>query len=276
MDELTARALDVIRAAPPDFVVARSTAAWLWGLDVLPSGTGRADLTIELLRPPGHPPFDHPGSESFEATLPPGHVTIESGVRVTTPARTALDCARWLPRRDAVAAVDQFLRRGVAPADLAAMAAPAGYRRSRRVAGALAAADDGAESPGESRARMVILDAGFPRPRTQAPAMGPNGRWVYIDLGYEDLRVGLEYDGERHHSGTAARARDERRLRWLRDRMGWEVIPLRRDFLARPAPYLEALLTAMLERGWCPADTTMDTIAAHLFRLRHPIRRAVR
>ncbi|GAA2610928.1 type IV toxin-antitoxin system AbiEi family antitoxin [Actinomadura fulvescens] len=272
---LSARVEAMSPLLPPRTVIGRRTAAWIWGLDVLPPGAGQADWKIELLVPPGSE-IDHPGCESFEATLPPEHVTVESGVRVTTPERTALDCARWLPRREAVAALDQFLRDGVDLTSLAELAAPAGYRRSKRLRAALDAADRGAESPGESWTRVIVIDAGFPRPRTQVPVMGPHGAWVYVDLGYEDLHVGLEYDGERHHSGTAARDHDQRRRRWLRDEMGWDVIPVSRDFLGRPAPYLEALLTAMLARGWSPPDETMDTIATRLFRLRHPVGRQVR
>lgn len=39
------------------------------------------------------------------------------------------------------------------------------------------------------------------------------------------------------------------------------------DFLRRPAPYLEALLTAMLQRGWTPDDAAMERLALHLARL---------
>ncbi|MDL4774473.1 MULTISPECIES: hypothetical protein [Thermomonosporaceae] len=109
---------------------------------------------------------------------------------------------------------------------------------------------------------------GFPRPQTQVPAMGPRGERLYVDLGYEAFRVGLEYDGERHHTGRANRARDERRRRWLATEMGWEIIPVTKDFLARPVPYLEALLTALLQRGWNPDGTTMDHIATRLSRRR--------
>lgn len=46
--------------------------------------------------------------------------------------------------------------------------------------------------------------------------------------------------------------------------MGWQIIPVTKLFLYRPAPFLEALLTALLQRGWKPGDATMDRIAARL------------
>ncbi|MFD0853416.1 hypothetical protein ACFQ07_14355, partial [Actinomadura adrarensis] len=173
-----------------------------------------------------------------------------------------------LPRAEAVAALDQFLRADVDRAQLRAMArALADYRDSSRLREVLRLGDAGAASPGESWTRFTVIDTGFPRPRTQIPVMGPRGVPFYIDLGYEEFRVGLEYDGEHHHTGRYARARDETRRRWLAQEKGWEVIPVTRDFLTRPVPYLEALLTALLHRGWNPSDKALHRITTRLTRL---------
>ncbi|GLZ05069.1 hypothetical protein Acsp03_25350 [Actinomadura sp. NBRC 104412] len=256
LDEVSttaARAALIGRLAPPA-VVARRTAAWIWGFDLLPPGSGPARPEIDLLG---------------VANVPPSHVVEESGIQVTSLTRTALDCARWLPRAEAVAGLDQFLRAGVERADLRRMAGElTGYRDSSRLREVLRLGDAGAASPGESRTRFAIIEAGFPRPRTQIPIPGPRGDPFYIDLGYERFRVGVEYDGEPHHLGARARARDEARRRWLAREAGWEIIPVTRDFLSRPAPYLEALLTTLLHRGWHPSDRTLDRITTHLTRLR--------
>ncbi|MQY09419.1 hypothetical protein [Actinomadura macrotermitis] len=251
---LTARAEAIGRLPAPGAVVVRRTAAWLWGLDVLPPGANQAEWPVDL-QPAGLLPADH---------------TVErSGVRVTTLTRTALDCARWLPRLEAVAALDQFLHRGVPLPALRAMArAPTGYPGNTKLGEVFRAADPRAESPGESWTRTLVIDAGLPRPRAQIPVMGPRGEPLYIDLGYERFQVGLEYDGERHHTGARARAYDQARRRWLGKEMGWDIIPVTKDFLSSPAPYLEALLTALLHRGWNPAEETMDRIATRLARLR--------
>ncbi|GAA4083313.1 hypothetical protein [Actinomadura miaoliensis] len=257
-DSLAVRASMISRLLAPHAVIARRTAAWIWGLDVLPPGVNQWQWDVELVRP-GH---DLPPDE-----LPAEDIVEEAGVRVTSMARTALDCARWLPRREAVAALDQFLRRGVDPASLAAMARDlAGRPNARRLRDVLRLGDSGAASPGESWTRVMVVDTGFPRPRTQIGVAGPYGEPLFVDLGYEQLRVGLEYDGERHHTGAQARAHDERRRRWLRKEKEWEVIPVTKDLLARPAPYLEALLTALLQRGWSPDDATLNRIASRLNR----------
>lgn len=263
-DSLAARASMISRLPAPHAIVARRTAAWLWGLDVLPPGVRQWRWDVELVLPGRDLPPDE---------LPAEHIVEEAGVRVTSLARTALDCARWLPRLEAVAALDQFLRRGVDPASLAAMARDlAGRPNGWRLRDVLRLGDGGAASPGESWTRVMVVDTGFPRPRTQIPVPGPYGEPLFIDLGYEQLRVGLEYDGERHHSGARARAHDERRRRWLRKEQGWEVIPVTKDMFARPAPYLGALLTALLHRGWTPDDAALNRIATRLNSLNSRVR----
>ncbi|OLT26931.1 hypothetical protein BJF79_11915 [Actinomadura sp. CNU-125] len=253
---LETRAAMLSRLLPGEVVVARRTAAWLWGLDVLPPGVREADWPVDLV---------DPRSSGPQARIPAEHTVERADVRLTSPPRTALDCARWLPRYEAVAGLDQFLRRGVRVAELRKMARTLpGYRGNTRLGEILRLGDHGSASPGESWTKVAVVDAGFPRPACQVPVMGPYDRMLYVDLGYERFRVGLEYDGERHHTGSEARGRDRRRRKWLAQEQNWEVIPVTRDFLSRPAPYLEALLTALLHRGWTPDDTTLDRIGRRL------------
>ncbi len=247
-------------------MVARRTAAWIWGLDVLPPGVNQADCAAEFIRPLGfETDLDPPSLAPENVEVPQEHALEVEKIRVTSLPRTALDCARWLPRIEAVAALDQFLRRGVERDELREMARVlSGYRGNKRLREIVRLGDPGAASPGESWTRATIVDAGFPSPRTQVPVPGPGGRWFYVDLGYPDFRVGVEYDGERHHSGREARAHDQRRRRWLTTEMGWEIIPVTKEFLSRPAPYLEALLTAMFQRGWNPPEATVNRISRRL------------
>ncbi|TDC48466.1 hypothetical protein E1281_24690 [Actinomadura sp. KC345] len=287
---LAVRSIALSNLLPKEAVVARRTAAWIWGLDVLPPGVDEADWPVDLITsnklepgpatpassrsPASSPPASlgisssprGPSPVSADTVeLPAEHVVERAGVRLTSLARTALDCARWLPRYEAVAALDQFLRRGVGTDELAVMARGLrGYRGNKRLRETIRVGDRGAASPGESWTRMAVVESGFPRPHTQVPVMGPHGGWLYIDLGYPELRVGLEYDGERHHTGSGARTHDARRRYWLATEMGWEVISVTKHFLYRPAPYMEALLTALLQRGWEPDDATMERLGARL------------
>jgi very-short-patch-repair endonuclease len=232
-------------------VVGRRTAAWLWGLDVMPPGRPAADWPVELLtaRRPG---LDRPGTITYKASLPVDDVVEISGIRCTSLERTALDCVRWLPRYEAVAALDQFLRRGVDKEALRARTP--GLRALERIE----MGDAGAQSPGESRTRAIILAAGLPRPRCQVE-VGP----YRLDLGYEQYRVGVEYDGEEHHTGPASRLHDARR-RALISQQGWKILIVDKTILTDPVPYLDALLTDLMSRGWDPGEAVLADIAGRL------------
>lgn len=273
MRDLRARAVVLSRRLPGYAIVGRRTAAWLWGLDVLPPGVSASAWPVEVLVPPGRSPPRRDGCRCYVADYADDDVALVGQTRVTSQERTALDCARWLPRLQAVAALDQFLRVGVDPGALAARAARvAGERNARQLREVLVLGDRGAVLPGESWTRVVIVDTGFPRPRTQISVPGPLGTSLFIDLGYADYRVGVEYDGERHHMARRDRERDEARRRWLRKELGWEVIVLTKsDVLATPYPFLAALMTALFERGWSPADDELTEICTRLDRLRRRV-----
>jgi hypothetical protein len=90
-----------------------------------------------------------------------------------------------------------------------------GARNCRRLPLALGLMDDGAESVRESLLRLVVVEAGFPRPVTQYEIRDGSGRFVArVDLAWPDLRVALEYDGA-YHDDPAQIAADRRRLNGL-------------------------------------------------------------
>ncbi len=89
-------------------------------------------------------------------------------------------------------------------------------------------ADPRSESPGESRTRLAIVDAGLPVPEPQCWVF-VDGRPTYrLDLAYPHARVAVEYDGREFHEGDDQRAADEQRRSWLREH-GWTVIVVTRD-----------------------------------------------
>ena len=81
--------------------------------------------------------------------------------------------------------------------------------------------DGGAQSPKESWLRLVVIDAGLPRPTTQIRVT--DGRLVaYLDMGWEDSMVALEYDGDQHRTDRGQYVKDIRRAEMV-DRLGWQV-----------------------------------------------------
>ncbi|HEX4815703.1 MAG TPA: DUF559 domain-containing protein [Nonomuraea sp.] len=246
---LTDRARQITRSIPKA-VACRQTAATIWGLDVLPSP--QDDWPIELTAS-SH--LAVPGCVTYVASLPGHDVTEHEGVRITTQERTALDCARWLPRMEGVAILDQFARRGV---DLNAL-----WHRplnTWRVRDTLSLADPGAASPRESWLRVILVEGGLPRPATQIRVALDGHRYARLDLGWEEFKVAVEYDGQAHHTSPADQQRDTDRREELR-RRGWRVIAVRRDVIpGQIADLLHHVANTLIDRGWQPGPDGMIRI----------------
>ncbi|MFD9942240.1 DUF559 domain-containing protein [Nonomuraea sp. NPDC059023] len=247
----------------PSAVAIRRTAAHVWGLHAMPDGTREEGWPVELAIPIH---MDIPGCQAYELSLPPADTTTHKGIRLTTLERTALDCARTLPRIDGIAIVDQFLRRGVRIADLRTQATAFTHLLQT-----LSMADSGAASPRESSLRVTFLEAGLPRPTTQIHVILPDTRHAYLDLGWPAYHLAVEYDGRDHHSSPEDRARDTTRRTSL-ESMGWHIIPVRRDVVpARMGDLLEQVANSLIERGWRPHPDETTRILSHIRKARrHP------
>ena len=93
----------------------------------------------------------------------------------------------------------------------AGIAAPVGCASSRT---ALDLYDAGAASPKETWLRLLVIRAGYPRPQTQIPVLSADGhRRYYLDMGWEDLMLAVEYDGEQHRVDPVQYAYDIQRSR---------------------------------------------------------------
>jgi hypothetical protein len=152
-------------------------------------------------------------------------VGLRCGALATTADRTAIDLARTLPRLDVLPVLDAALTAGVCtPESLAAeLDRHAGLRGVRQARELVPLADAGPESPQESRLRLRCYDAGLPSPTVQLPVLDSRGRpRRWLDLGWEDAKVGLEYDGEEGHSGRRNLRSDRRRHNFLQDD-GWAM-----------------------------------------------------
>jgi very-short-patch-repair endonuclease len=78
--------------------------------------------------------------------------------------------------------------------------------------------DSGAESPQETRTRLLLIDSGLPRPQTQIVV----SRWR-IDMGWAEFKVGVEYDGPQHWTVPGRRTRDIEKYADL-DFRGWRMV----------------------------------------------------
>ncbi|RDI35777.1 uncharacterized protein DUF559 [Rhodococcus sp. AG1013] len=151
---------------------------------------------------------------------------------MATPARTAFDLGRRLPRLEAIAAVDALCNAtGLKPIDVSRLADRyAGMRGIARLRGILDDVDGGAESPPETHTRLVLVDAGLPRPQTQIRIRNRSGRvFARSDLGWVQWWVLVEYDGADHWN-RGQRARDIERLAQL-EALGWTVVRVGAELL---------------------------------------------
>jgi very-short-patch-repair endonuclease len=209
----------------------RAEAAWLWShrRGVI---TGRAaaalhgalwvddNTPVEILWYNSNPPA---GILSRRDRIPPGEITRIHGIFVTTPARTALDLGRRLPRGKAVAHLDALARAtNVQAADILDLTNRyKGTKGVRRCREAVDLMDAGAQSPQETKLRLILIDNGFPRPRTQIPVADDDGYvFAYLDMGWPDLKIAVEYDGEHHRTDDAQYRWDAKRLRKIMAK-GW-------------------------------------------------------
>lgn len=147
--------------------------------------------------------------------LTPEDLTISRGLPVTTPSRTCFDLAGRLSLVEAVVLVDMALHTGLL--DLAAWHSYVISHRGRKgVAGArttLEHVEPKAESPMESRLRMLLVGAGLPRPQAQVALYDAQGNFAgRPDLYYPEARLGVEYDGENHRDRMISDNRRQNRL----------------------------------------------------------------
>lgn len=166
------------------------------------------------------------GVHVWEERIEADEIAVVDSMRVTTPARTAFDLARRCQLGAAVAAVDALVRAtDLKMADVELLVERYRGRRGIKAArAALELADGGAQSPKETWLRLLLIAAGFPAPQTQIPVRNEWG-WAeaYLDMGWEDIKVAVEYDGDQHRSSRYQYVKDIRRLETI-ERHGWIVV----------------------------------------------------
>lgn len=161
-------------------------------------------LLLDMLRPPdplvhicrrgvGGSRTEH-GVKHHLCRTRPADLTTVDGIVVTGPARTVVDVTREHGFTHGCVLADAVLRT-MPDCDLAA-----GLVGMEHVPGVVAArsavahADPGAESVGETLARLLVLELGIGEPVTQFPVLLPDG-----SIAWCDLRVGrqlFEFDGK--------------------------------------------------------------------------------
>jgi hypothetical protein len=162
------------------------------------------------------------GITVWASTIDATETRVIDGMRVTSPARTAQDLACRYSVDTAVAAIDALARATrLKVADVELTPGRHGLKRAR---GALDLVDPGAESPRETWLRLLLIRAGFPRPITQLSVYNGYGAVIAeVDLGWPDLKIAAEYEGDHHRTDRRQFRRDIGRIDALIE-AGWIVI----------------------------------------------------
>jgi hypothetical protein len=217
------------------------TAAALWGARDLVS----ADDAVEVVVPPGTRWTPGPGVVVRSAALDGDVVRDGPWLRWTDRVRTAVDLARRDGTDEAVVVLDRLVRARVVDLDAVhrAVAALPRCRGSAYARRAAALADGLAESPQETRLRLLLHRSGLPLPVAQYEVRS-GGRFVArVDFAWPERRLALEYDGAWHGSPEQL-PRDRRRLNGLAS-AGWRVHFVTKGDLRRPDVLLSAVARAL-------------------------------
>ena len=225
-------------------VASYHSAAVLHRVDLLKSPPEDA-VTFTL--PPDRPwNRARPANAVFHsAELPKEHRATIYGLPVTTAARTVADLARTLPFTDAVVAADSALREEkVTKADLSKVLEGCvrwpGVRQARRVT---EFADERAESPLESAARVVFDQFGLDPPDLQATIFVERGA-LRVDFLWREQKLVVEADGLVKYAGRANLIKEFERDRLLRD-AGYKVAHLTwGELFAEPEAVIERVRRA--------------------------------
>lgn len=230
----------VALVAPPAAVFGGFTAAVLWGGRDLAG----ADDPVEVVRPPGVRWHPGPGVPVRSADLT-GDVVTDGQLRWTGRTRTALDLVRRGPLDDAVVLRDRLVQADVVelPAVHAAAAEWPRCRGSRQARTVASLADGLAESPQETRLRLVVVRSGLPTPVARHRVTA-GGRFVArVDLAFPEQRLALEYDGV-WHAEAGQFAPDRQRLNRLLA-AGWRVLFVTAADLHRPGDLVARIASAL-------------------------------
>lgn len=191
-----------VDACGPGAVLSHRSAAELW--ELLPPDKGHIEVTVV-----GHNAGDRPDIRRHRVKeLDPADIRTRHGIRVTSPARTALDNARHPLLEELIAsALDRGL---VTERQIEASIDRAPTRRGvRRVRGILSQRGGArlTRSWGERRLLSLIREAGLPVPLMNRLLLG-----FKVDALWPDLKLVVETDGYEFHGDRDSfendRARD--------------------------------------------------------------------
>ncbi len=194
---------------PASAVFSGHTALWLHGLDA----TLRSPIEVSV--PRTNEIWQRTGLALRRCSVPAAEISTRRGLRVTSAIRTVADLGRRLALIDAVAMIDMAMHRRLVDAEQLRtwVDAHAGYRGIRQLRTALDLSEPASESVMETRLRLLLVQAGLPRPKIQVTLRDDAGAFIARpDLYYPGARLAIEYDGTVHRESLVSDNRRQNRI----------------------------------------------------------------
>lgn len=246
----------------PETVISHASAAVLHGL-VVPD---RVLPLVTATRPRGKGGGGHVSAHlrTWTASLSSKDVIVLDGLSVTSLPRTLVDLARTLNFEEAVIMLDAALRTGCRPATQnhelrleleALLAATRGARGVGRARSALLFSDGRAESPLETRSRILMARQGVPAPDLQYELFDDQGHLLArSDFAWVAQKVFGEADGRTKYEDLLRPGQTvadvvmyEKRREEMAKALGWRGIRWGDEDLARPRVLARRVATALGE-----------------------------
>jgi very-short-patch-repair endonuclease len=173
-----------------------------------------------------------------------------NGIQLSSPERVWCELGAILNLPDLVAAGD-FLIHWRLPLTTRlqlqdAVVAYRGRRGKPRLTQALGLLDDRAESPQESRLRVIVVQGGIPGLSVNLPVTTSGGFSYRGDLAIPSRKMIIEYQGDYHRDPVQYR-RDMTRVSRL-EADGWYVMLVNADDLRDPAELVQRIRTVLATR----------------------------
>lgn len=231
-------------AAGPGAVASHRAAGFLLGLEGIEP---RTEVTVGRERAPK----PHGVVVHRLGSLSPGDVEERGGIPRTRPPATLLGLAAVVSGPNLERALDDAMVRGLVSRDQLERRLATAGRQGRPGAAALAAllaARAGSprwtQSEFERRLMALVVSGGMAPPFPQFEVVLPDGRRVFLDFAWPDVRLALEAQSYRHHAGRLAWSADQRRTAML-TALGWRVLPVTwSDLVDSPRQLLATLRRA--------------------------------
>ena len=214
---------------------------------VLSGGHEFADerVPVEVTVPPGIRWQPGRGVVVREAATAGHVVTGRDGLPRTDWVRTAVDLIRRGGLDDGVVLLDRLVAAGLVQLQFVrdAVARLPRCRGSRLARQIVEPADGLAESPPETRLRLLMLRAGLPTPSAQYRVFDDTSFVARVDFAFPAFALAVEYDGA-WHGQPGELARDRRRLNRL-TAAGWRVLFVTAADMQAPDELLARLTKAL-------------------------------